>query len=129
MRAVHLNKEQFDNFLYPAIARSSAKDEQEMEVAVRVLKKLKDPSVTYEEELHHHDVEVAKQKGQKLYPFRKLDPPEHTFYLEEEEHRLITDRLKEFLKTISLIAAEEFLDFFLNFKDAPQEEKRLEVQK
>ena len=120
MRAITVKRDQFNDFLFPAIARSAAKDEQELEVAVRVLKKVKDPDKTYEEDIPKPQLEMAQSSGQKIYPFRKLAPPDHKFIFEEDEHKLIVDRLREFLKTVSLIAAEEFLDFFKTVRDAPE---------
>lgn len=120
MREVHVTREQFDEFLYPAIASSSAENESELETAVRVLRKLKKPDITFEEVISSEEQERAKKNRTKLVPFRKLTVDEHTFMFEEPEYKLVLDRVKAHLPRISLAAAEELWEFYESVKGAPE---------
>lgn len=117
MKAVTVTKQQFDEHLFPAFVSKGAEDERQMEVAVRVLRKFKDPRVTEDEEIDPRVIESAK--GKTVYPNRLLTVDRHTFALEEDEHRLVVERLKAFVTRINVLAAEDFLATLAAVKDAP----------
>lgn len=118
MRTVTLTRQQFDEHVFPAFVAKAAESEQQMEVAVRVLRKFKDPGVTEDEELDPRV--VAQANGKSVYPNRVLLDEDATFDLEEDEHRLVLERLKAFVTRINVLAAEDFMATIAAVKDAPE---------
>lgn len=118
MRTVTITKAQFDDFVFSAIASGAAEDEAELEVAVRVFKKLNANSLprpfTDEEQLE------IKQ-GRKLRAQRDLRDNICGFIFEEDEYNLVLKRLISYLRNIALVAAEEYYELLSSVKAAVKE--------
>ena len=119
MRQLTVTADQFDTFLFPHVAQSSAKDESEFETALRLMRKIKDPAVTEEVPLTAVERQ-AKENGQRLFPFRRLLGDAHTFVLEEDEHKLLLKRLNERKTSVALLALEEFDELLKVVAAAPE---------
>lgn len=119
MREVTVTKSEFDEYLYPAFARNGVASEEEFEVALRVIRKLKEHATP--EELSDEDIaEAEKTRGARAVAFLKLDSPEATFRLEEDEYKLVQKRLKAHLPNVALVFAEEFDALRQSVENAPQ---------
>lgn len=116
MRKVPISKEAFDNFVFPIVATSSAKNEAEFETGIRLIQKLKDPSLTIEKPLTDAEGK-ARDAGTKVYPYRVLREDVAVFVLEEDEWQLMAERLKERRTTIPMLAMEDFKALLDTLKD------------
>lgn len=119
MRVVRVSRLDFRDFLFPAVTSFPAEDEREMETGVRVVRKITDLEVTDPEE-PGPEAKAAMKAGRRWYPAHTLREPDHAFEFEEDEHRLILKRMGEYLKGISPLAAEDYLKFLKNVRDAPE---------
>lgn len=106
MRAITFKKDEFDDFVYPALATSSAENMQELEVAVRLMRKLSERNITEEEVITESRRTEADRQGHKVIPFRKLVSVVSTFHFEEDEWNLLRTRLEAYMPRVSLAAAE-----------------------
>jgi hypothetical protein len=115
MRTVDITKDEFDNFLYSAIAADSAKDENELEVAVRLMRKIKAVSV----ELDFTKAEKERiAEGERLRKSRGLVGAYACLELEEDEWKMVCDRLKNYTKFVSTAVADEYADLVQKIKTA-----------
>lgn len=124
MRAVTVTKQQFDEAVFPALIQGNAENESEMETAIRVLRKFRDPEVTQEETVSAEMRERAERMGQRVFALRRLVADTHTFELEEDEHRLLVARMKAHVPRVHLLAAEDFLAALAAVRDAPTQNGR-----
>lgn len=108
MKSVKISPWDFNSFLWFAVAGSSAKDEVELEVALRLIRKLKAISKEVEE-----DSAPGTIRGR---VFAGDSPVEVVF--EEDEWALLRDRVISVIPKVSLAAAEEFSEFLNRVKSA-----------
>ena len=80
MRCITLTAYQYRNFVYPAVVTSGAKRLDEWEVALRTVRKLKDPALTTDLPLTDEQ-RKAKDEGNAVYPERTLLGGEAVFAL------------------------------------------------
>lgn len=102
MRHFTVSAYQYQQFVYPPVASSAAKNLAEWDVCLRVMKKLKDPALT---------AEIPAPDGERApgtYAFRQLLGAEATFKLEEDEAKLVQERLQDYKTHLALAAAEDF---------------------
>ena len=126
MRYVEFKKEEFDDIIYPSFAKSSSKDESELETAVRLVRKFK--TVATPEEISYERLTDARNNGGRLIPSLKLNYDSQLFELEEDEWKMIKDRVKNAIPTISNVIAEELFDLLTRIRNAATE-KAIEVVK
>jgi hypothetical protein len=105
MRTFKIEAPQFDDLLYPIVITATSFDEVELETAVRVLRKLKQAS-------HEVDGDNTQQHkpGTRTVASRALSTETHTFTLEEDEHKLLLQRLREGVRRVPFGLLEEFKD-------------------
>ena len=120
MRKVMVTKLEFDEFLFDDITRASAQDDNELECALRLLRKLKDPKITEERPLSARELEVEAQSGRKLWPGRRLSVPEIILDLEEDEWALVCQRLKAAVPMHSILVLDEFHVLLFKVHNAEQ---------
>ncbi len=110
MRTIRVNEMEFDKIFWGSFAATGAKNESELEIALRVLKKLKGVSL---------DKPLSKDEvAQGMIPNRKLIDEEAEFIFEEDEYGLVKDKLVVHLPNISLILADVFYGLLTRFKEA-----------
>lgn len=124
MRKVEITRDEFNDFLYPAVGGSSAQSEQELETALRVMKKLHDPESTQIIEIPEDQRRAAQEAGQRILPVRRLKAPDMKLVLEEDEHRLIVERLKAYIPKVTLLGAEALYDFLQKLVNANVEDTK-----
>lgn len=120
MRAVTLTKTQFDEHVFPAFTAQGAEDERQLEVALRVLRKFREVAV--EDEVDPRVLE--KLNGKSFYPNLVLPAAEQGFQFEEDEHRLLLDRMKAFIPRINILAAEDFMATLSLIRDVSEANAR-----
>lgn len=119
MRKLSLTADQFDAFVFPYVATSSAQNDGEFETALRLLRKLKDPALTMPAPLTDAE-EKARQAGGKVFAFAKLRESEATFLLEEDEWKLLQNRVAAFKTKVNIVALEDFAALLEAIKTAPE---------
>ena len=88
---VHVTKEEFDDFLYPAFVNVGSKDDTESEIAVRIAKDFKrGPTVT-------EKVTPAQEEGGRSVGLLKLVVPEHTFIVESDMFNMLKNRYMKYM--------------------------------
>lgn len=104
---VHVTKEEFDDFLYPAFVHVGSKDDTESEIAVRVAKDFRrGPTVT-------EAVTAAEVEGGRSVGILKLVVPDHTFIVESDMFNMLKTRYKKYmtqLRDAVIIEKVEFRD-------------------
>lgn len=120
MRSITLTKQEFDDTFFPLVTsgRTPAKDENEHEIALRLLRQLKDPKVTYPEDPKPSQVEAIEESGNRWWPSYKLDTAEYKWDFEEDVFKVIRHRLKEQIKHVHPMMAEEFDAVWQKVKNA-----------
>lgn len=119
MRAVTFTKEQFDTFVFKLFATVPSKDDTEIEVAIRVLRKLKDPALT--EALPMNAAErAAEAQGDRAYSLHRLCESRATFLLEEDERKLLEQRLRDQRKNVPTFALEDLQETVDTIHNAPE---------
>ena len=111
MRILKIEKHEFDDFLVPAIGQTSAKDLQELEVGLRVIRKLN--SISTSEVLE-------RQPTVRMVPLRKMTTHEAYLLLEDDEYQLILDRVESYIPKVTLLAVEELYAFVERIIQAPE---------
>lgn len=124
MRNVEVTKDEYNDFLYPAVGGSTAKSEQELETALRVMKKINAPDVTTVLEVPADQLRAAEARGQRLLPTRKLSAPKMELILEEDEWKLVVERLKAYIPQVTLLGAEALYNFLQKLVNADAEDAK-----
>ncbi len=107
MRRITFTAFQFQNFVFPYVGAASAKDMNEWETQLNLIKKLKDPALTAQIELSAEE-ELAMQRGQAVYAFYRLREEQATFSLEDDEWRMLKRRIEENRSRVNAVAAEDY---------------------
>ena len=113
MRVITVAADEFDMILWRAIASQTAKTEDELEIALRVIGKVKD--VSLENPLS------TEEKAQGQVPNRKLIDEETEFIFEEDEYKLIKDKLIAFLPSVALAIADVFSGLLEKIKETKKQ--------
>ncbi len=104
---VHVTKEEFDDFLYPAFVNVGSKDDTESEIAVRIAKDFRrGPTIT-------ENVTASDAEGGRTVGLLKLVVPEHTFIVESDMFNMLKNRYKKYmtqLRDAVIIEKVEFRD-------------------
>lgn len=97
MRAwpIDVTKNEFDNYLYPYGTNVASKDVKEHLVSLRLVEKLQDPEVTEAIPPRQDEIDKAEESGEMVWGMHKLAADEHTFLFEEDEKRLLLQRLEK----------------------------------
>ena len=107
MRKLTWTAHQFNNFVYPNLATNTAKGDGNWECALRVMKILNDPEIT--KEVSKTAAETAAEKeGRATYQLRHLLDPSAEFLFQDDEYRMIRDKVKDARDNIALMAAADF---------------------
>lgn len=104
MRKVEIGKHEFAEIVWPAVHRLPAKDVQENGVVVGLSKKLK--AVGQPRPLNERE-QKAEDEGQLVFPDYVVDGAVELL-LEDEEWRLLKDRVKKWLPNLTGYAAQMF---------------------
>ena len=118
MRIVTLEKAEYEELVWPAVHKLPAKDFNENRVVAGISKKLRrlgQPKPLSEAE------QQAIKDGMTVFQDYAVDG-KVTLYLEEEEWRLLRDRLRQWVTYISGYAAEMMDACYEKIDTAPQEE-------
>lgn len=118
MKKLKLTSRQFDTFVFPQIASSTARSDGEFETALRLLRKLKDPALTQPALLTVEEA-AARAQGQAAFAFHRLRSDEAVFLLEEDEWGMLQSRVSEHRTRVAIVAAEEFADLIETIAKAP----------
>lgn len=121
MRTFDISKYEFDDLFFPAISSQGSDNEDELEVAMRVIRKLRHGDYTKLEQLSKERLDEAARFGRKLVPQRFLISDSTTFTFEEDEYNLIVKRLTRAIPTFSNAVAPELFDLLERVKKAPKE--------
>ena len=121
MKQLTFTKSHFDLFVFPQVGTAQAKSDSEFEAALRLLRKLKDPALTVEKPLTQAE-EEAEKNGDRVFRFYRLLEDQATFLLQDDEFRLLKDRITGHKTTVSLVAVEEFNELLQVLKDPPEVE-------
>ena len=109
---VHVTKEEFDDFLYPAFVHVGSKDDTEAEIAVRVAKDFRrGPTVT-------EMVTPDDEKGGRAVGLLKLIVPEHTFVVESDMFNMLKNRYKKYMTQLRDAVIIEKVEFRDKLKDS-----------
>ena len=122
MRAIHLTKRQFDEVFYGVLTNghSTPQDEQGHEVALRLIRQLKDLDVTYPESPKPKVLAAVEESGQRWWPNYKLKNGDHVFEFEEDVYRVVEERFRAFIPHVHPMMQEEFDDVWQLVKGAEQ---------
>jgi len=121
MRKLTVTARQFQTFLFPQIASSSASNIDAWETGLRLMKVLKDPALTIEVPLTD-DEKASRDRGEAVYPYRKLIEDEADFILKEDEYGLLKKNITAYKAAVSLLAAEDFSGLLEAIQQAPEVE-------
>lgn len=113
MRVITVAGNEFDMILWRAIASQGASGESDLEVAVRVLAKVK--AVSLENPL------TDEEKAQGQVPNRKLIDEESEFIFEEDEYGLVKEKLIAFIPNVALALADVLHGLLAKFKNAEKQ--------
>ena len=108
MRQIDVTSLEFKRYLWNAYFRGAPKSEDDLEIAVRVTKLLKGVSVAVAISDAEEDAGVL--------PGRTLIDDKASVIFEEDEYKMVRDRIKEFIPNISNALADEFSEFWERFK-------------
>lgn len=123
MRKIRFTSLQFNNFVYPNVAHNNAKGDGEWETALRLVKILKDPAKTKEMPLSKGEIE-AQEMGRAAYPNHCLLDDEAEFLVQDDEWRMIRDKVKAGRDTVLITASEDFEATLQAIEDA----EKIEVE-
>mgnify|MGYP003145374103 CR=1 FL=1 len=118
MRDIRVSKLEFNEFIFPFVTNSQAESDAEREVAIRVLRILRDPDITVEETVSDAVREQAAKLDKHIWAGRKLLDDSHTFTFEEDEYQVVKKRLIDAIPSVNIIALEHFSPLIDKFKDA-----------
>lgn len=104
MRKVEIEKNEFEQIVWPAVHKLPSKDVQENGVIVGISKKLK--AVGYAKPLTERELQ-AEAEGILVFPDYAVDEAV-TLILEDEEWRTLKDRVKKWLPQLTGYASEMF---------------------
>ncbi len=107
MRQLKVTAHQFDNFVYPHVANGLGKGDGDWEAGGRLLRKFKDSKLTREKPLTPDEVK-AKAEGRAVYPFRRLVHESAVFLLQDDEYRIVKEKVKGMRDHTPLYAADDF---------------------
>jgi hypothetical protein len=116
MRKIHIMAEEFDDFLYAAVITGPAENLQQLETAVRLICKLRDPSYTREEVIPIERQQEAARIGQKLVPGRQMSVESTNLELEEDEYQLCLSKLEQHIHRVNMVGAPELYNLIQKFK-------------
>lgn len=122
-----VTKREFDDFLFPAFAIGSSKDEGDLEIAFRVRRRFR--VIAKPEVMDPERVREIIKMGNTPVPSLKLEATEEELFLEEDEYRLIKDRVIAYIPRVSNAIADELYEFVQKVKDAPEPTKQLKEEK
>ena len=110
MRSITLTRAEFDDTFFPMVTsgRTPAKDENEHEIAIRLIKQLKDPAITFPEDPKPKAIEQIEESGNRWWPSYKQNDDEYKWDFEEDVYKIIRHRLKEQIPFVHPMMAEEF---------------------
>jgi len=121
MRKLTLTAHQFNNFVYPNVATNTAKGDGNWECALRVMTILNNPEFT--KEIPKTAAETkAEAEGRATYQLRHLLDESAEFLLQDDEHRMIRDKVKGARDDIALMAAADFEATLQAINDAEKTE-------
>lgn len=103
MRSMTISAVEFENYIFPGFASQGAKTEDELEVRLRVLRKLKASSSPL-------PGPTTDGQGQRVFTGRTMDNDEAYFEFEEDEFKVLRESLVASLPMWSLLAQEEVSD-------------------
>lgn len=110
MRTIELTKHEFDETFFGVVTNgnSPAKDENEHEIALRLLRQLKDTTLTYPEDPKPDVVAQVEASGQRWWPSYRLHADSVSLELEEDVYRVVRHRFKDYIPLVHPLMAEEF---------------------
>ena len=100
MKKFNVSRNEFNRLLWNGFVSGAAKSESELDVALRVVRKLKTLSI--ENTLTKEESEAG------IIPGRKLDGPDADVVLEEDEYNAVRDRLIAFIPNVQFVLIEDF---------------------
>ena len=121
MRKLTLTAHQFNSFVYPNVAHDNAKGDGDWETALRVIQHLKDPEKTKEAAMTADEVK-AKQEGRPVYPNYRLLDDEAEFLFQDDEWRMVRDKVKAGRDTCLITAAVDFEELLQVIENAEKVE-------
>ena len=117
MREITITRREFAEFLWPIVTSSAPDAVKQRFLARDVLNLLSDDDYTEEVPLTVEQIEQAARTNKHAWNSRRLRDDEHTFLVEEEECRLIEDRLISATPHVSIICLNDFSPLVDKFKD------------
>jgi hypothetical protein len=109
---VHVTKEEFDDFLYPAFVHIGSKDDAEAEIAVRIAKDFRQgPTVT-------ETVTISDTEGGRSIGLLKLIVPDYTFIVESDMFNMLKNRYKKYMVQLRDAVIIEKMEFRDKLKDS-----------
>ena len=126
MRKLSLTADQFETFVFQQVTVGPVDNEHELETALRLLRKLKDPALTTEVPLTAAE-KAAQEEGQRVFQFRKLREDEAVFLLDTDEFELLKRRVQKHKTQVAMLVLEEFMQLLQVIETA--EEFKPELKK
>jgi hypothetical protein len=110
MRQLTFTADQFNTFVFSYVTSVPAENDLEFETGLRLLRKLKDPTLTEEVPPSPEELEAEVKSGGRLrvFPFYRLQRDRATFVLEEDEYNLLKKRMRAGRTKVATLVAEEF---------------------
>jgi hypothetical protein len=109
---VHVDKEEFDDFLYPAFVHVGSKDDTEAEIAVRIAKDFRQgPTIT-------ETVTSDDEKSGRSIGLLKLIVPEYVFTVDAAMFNMLKARYKKYMVQLRDAVIIEKVDFRDKLKDS-----------
>ena len=119
MRKLTLTAEHFDTFVFQQVTAGPVDNEHELETALRLLRKLKDPALTTEVPLTVAE-KAVQEEGQRIFQFRKLREDEAVFLLDTDEFELLKRRVEKHKTQVAILVLEEFMELLQVIEKAPE---------
>ena len=110
MRSIEITKDEFDDTFFPTVTsgRTPAKNEDEHEIALRLIRYLKNPSLTYPEDPKPVQIAAIEESGNRWWPSYYLNEDEAILEFEEDVFKVVRHRFKEQIPHTHPMMAEEF---------------------
>lgn len=121
MRKLEVRADEFKRFFWGSYVTGQAKSEGDLEIALRVIKKLKYIS------LENPMTDEERDKG--IIPGRQMIDESATLVFEEDEYKSVKDRCVAFVTQVNYILAEEYTDFLNRLKGCEKYEATSEEEK
>lgn len=118
MKSVTLHATQYSTWVYPMFGASKSGSDAEFETALRVIRKLKDPSLTVAVPPTEAE-KLATRPGVEIFQYRQLREAQATFLFEEDEIALVLRRMLEQKSGVPAVTAEDYLEVVDLLKNAP----------